>query len=142
MADFLVTDERTGDTIDTRWRASKHGQDVARPAQLDPTAFEAGVHYNLNGKTDGIIPSGTALSKLESGLYGPFVGEGGEDGADNLAGFINDNTGVAMSAKPTCALLVHGLIKPAVLPIESQRNAVQAAVDAGSTTGSFVCVTD
>lgn len=134
MTDFQVTSGVTGENQDTRWRASSHGEDAARPGQLDPTAFTSGTHYNIGGRTDNVIPSGVAVAKLASGLYGPYDAAAGESGDPQrtLAGFVNDNAGVALGAspstsKPTFALLVHGIVKASVLPIAAQRTTVKTA---------------
>lgn len=140
MTDFSVTSRATGENQDTRWRASSHGEDSARPGQLDPAAFTAGTHFNIGGKTDNVIPSGVAVVKLESGLYGPYVPVTDPE-ADQpvLAGYINDNAGVSLgaspsSAKPTFALLVHGIVKASRLPIAAQREAVIGADASCSVT--------
>lgn len=138
MVDFRTTRAVTGEKVDTRWRASAHGEDSARPGQLDPTAFTSGTHYNIGGLTDNIIPSGVAVGRVTAtGLYGPYDADA-EDGREVLAGFINDDSGVALgsspsTAKPTFALLVHGIIKASVLPVAGQRTAVKTA----TTTGLF-----
>lgn len=146
MTDFQVTSGVTGENQDTRWRWSSHGEDSARPGQLDPTAFTAGTHYNIGGKTDNVIPSGVAVAKLASGLYGPYDAAAGEDESDpqrTLAGYVNDNAGVSLgaspsTAKPTFALLVHGIVKASLLPIAAQRSTVVTA----DSTGSFTYVED
>lgn len=145
MTDFSVTSRATGENQDTRWRWSSHGEDSARPGQLDPTTFTSGTHYNIGGKTDNVVPSGVAVAKLASGLYGPYDAEAGEAGDPQrtLAGYISDNAGVALGAspstsKPTFALLVHGIVKASLLPIADQRDAVLTA----DTTGSFTYVED
>lgn len=140
MTDFSVTSRATGENQDTRWRASSHGEDSARPGQLDPSKFTAGEHYNIGGKTDNVIPSGVAVAKLASGLYGPYDAAAGDAGDPQrtLAGYVNDNAGVALSAKPTFALLVHGIVKASALPIAAQRESVLTA----DATGSFTYVED
>lgn len=145
MVDFQTKTERTGRPIDTRWRAQSHGENVAVPGQLDPTKFVSGTHYNLGGRTDNVIPSGVAVYRLANGLYGPYDPAGGADAnaiERVLAGYINDNEGVELgaspaSAKPTVAVLKHGVINPNYLPVAGQRSGVPAA----KTTGSFVYVT-
>lgn len=134
MTDFTVQTAATGEAVDTRWRAGKHGEDSARPGQLDPTAFVSGTHYNLNGRTDNIVPSGVAIAKAASGLYVPFDSAAGSagDARRKLAGFINDDGGVPLGAtpstsKPTFARLVHGVINPAYLPVVAQRTTLTAA---------------
>ena len=132
MTDFSVTSRATGENQDTRWRASSHGEDSARPGQLDPTKFAAGTHYNLNGRADNVVPSGVAVGEITATkLYGPYDAAA-TDGREKLAGYVNDNAGVSLgaspaTAKPTFALLVHGIVKPSRLPIAAQRAAVLTA---------------
>lgn len=146
MTDFQVTSRATGENQDTRWRASAHGEDSARPGQLDPTKFTSGTHYNIGGGTANVVPSGVAVAQLASGLYAPYDAAAGADETDpqrTLAGYISDNAGVALgdtpsSSKPTFALLVHGIIKASVLPIAAQRTTVKTA----TANGSFTYVED
>lgn len=146
MSDFKVKTSVVGEKVDTRWRAGKHGQDSARPGQLDSSAFTSGTHYNLNGATDNIIPSGVAVAKLANGMYGPFNSTAGTTGDPSriLAGYINDDAGVPLgdspaTADPTFALLVHGIVKKSYLPIVGQRSTIAAAE---GVTGSFIYVED
>lgn len=139
MVDFQTTSRATGENQDTRWRWSSHGEDSARPGQLDPTKFTSGTHFNLGGKTDNVVPSGVALGLITATkLYGPYDAAA-NDGREKLAGYLNDNTGVALGAtpatsKPTCAVLVHGIVKPSLLPIAAQRTAVLTATATCSVT--------
>lgn len=139
MTDFSVTSGVTGENQDTRWRASSHGEDTARPGQLDPTKFTSGTHYNLGGRTDNVVPSGVALGQITATkLYGPYDSTA-TDGREKLAGFLNDNAGVSLgktpaSSKPTCAVLKHGIVKPSLLPIAAQRTAVLTATATCSVT--------
>jgi hypothetical protein len=143
MADFSVTSTRVGEKVDTRWRAGKHGQNSARSGQLDPSKFTSGTHYNIGGVTDNVIPSGVALGIITaSGLYGPYDSTA-VDGRNKLAGYINDDAGVSLganpaTAKPTVAVLVHGIVKASLLPIAAQRAAVLTA----TATASIVYVED
>lgn len=143
MTDFSVTSGITGENQDTRWRASAHGEDAARPGQLDPTKFTSGTHFNLGGRTDNVVPSGVALGQITATkLYGPYDSTA-TDGREKLAGYLNDNAGVSLGAtpatsKPTCAVLKHGLIKASRLPIPAQRTSVLTA----TATGSFTYVED
>ncbi|WP_100813020.1 hypothetical protein [Microbacterium lacus] len=149
MVDFQTTTSTVGKKLDTRWRAGKHGQESARPGQLDPTAFTAGTHYNIGGATDNVIPSGTAVALLASGLYGAYNSTAGSAGDPRrkLAGFVNDDYGVELApagasttgAKPTFALLVHGIVKKSRLPIQAQATTLAAAE---AVTGSFIYVED
>jgi len=138
MTDFSVTKAVVGVPVDTRWRAGKHGQDAARPGQLDASKFTDGTHYNIGTRDDNIIPSGVAVGQITaSGKYGPYDSTA-EDGRETLAGFINDDGGVTVSTNATFALLVHGIVKASMLPISGQRTAVKTA----DTTGSFIYVED
>ncbi len=136
MTNFQVTKGVTGERIDTRWRASAHGEDSARPGQITPSDF-ASVAVDFGGKK--VIPSGVALKK-SGAKYVPVTAAG-----DVIAGYLNDDQGVTYdpsqaSAPHTIAVLVHGFIKASVLPVTAQRALVVAA-DA-KTTGLFTYVED
>ncbi len=199
--DFAIDSSVTSPRIDTRWRASKHGQDSAQPGTLDLTKFVDGTHYNIGSRTDNVVPSGVAVEfNSTTGLYEPWnagahaaagtweattayavgarvklasgivlqattagtsgstaptapgaVGGTVTDGtvvwtrqpeAKPIAGFINDDqgidlyrrAGVAKSTTGAFALLLHGIIEVAQLPVASQAAAVKAA----PSTGSFI----
>lgn len=73
MSDFAITrvDEQIPD--DKTWAASREGFNTAGSGTLDVTAFDAETHY-----PNGYVPSGTPVSKSDSGLYVPLSGgEGG-----------------------------------------------------------------
>ncbi len=129
MTDFSITKQVTGEKIDTRWRAQRHGQEVTVGGTLDPAAFAS-----LGIKLGDVVPSGTALTKLPSGKRGPFVA--GETAT--LDGYLNDDSGVVLTAQATCAVLKHGVIEIAYLPIVDQRATVKAA----KTDGSFIYIED
>lgn len=138
MTDFSVTSRATGENQDTRWRASSHGEDAARPGQLDASTLTDGTHYNIGAKTDGVVPSGLALGQITaSKKYGPYDADA-TDGREKLAGYLNDNAGVPLSANATIAVLKHGIIKASLLPVAAQRAAVLTA----TATGSFTYVED
>lgn len=134
MTDFTVDSSATGG-IDTRWRASKHGQDAARPGTLDISLFVSGTHYNITGSLypADTIPSGVAVGKVTAtGLYGPFD-NAAVDGREVFAGFINDDAGIPVkrpsgvtSTKSTFARLIHGIIRSSVMPVSAQRAPVKA----------------
>lgn len=134
MVDFQVTTSAVGSPIDTRWRVGKFGVGSEKSAQLDPTAFTSGTHYNLGGRTDNIVPSGVAVAKLASGLYGPYdptAGSGG-DPRRKLAGFISDVQGVPLGAtpsasKPTFALAGIAEVNASLLPVVAQRTNLGSA---------------
>lgn len=142
MTDFTVDQSAFGG-MDTRWRASKHGQANGRPGTLDIALFTSGTHYNI-GNTLDVIPSGVAVGKVTAtGLYGPYD-SAAVDGRETLAGFINDDEGIPVkresgvtSTKSSFSLLVHGIINAALLPVVAQRTSVPAETD---VTGSFVYV--
>lgn len=145
MTDFAIDTSRTEPRIDTRWRASKFGQDHAQPGTLDLSTFVEGTHYNIGGRTDNVIPSGVALTKnATSGLYEPWTPGASAEDHPNLAGFINDDagielfrrTGVAKSTKAAFALLIVGGIDATRLPVSAQRAPVQVA----PTTGLFTFI--
>ena len=156
MTDFAIDSSRTAARVDTRWRTSTHGEDAARPGTLDLSKFISGTHYNIGGRADNVIPSGVAVQYNDSTkMYEPWVpgtpavGEPGDEDyeaptGEPIAGFINDDQGidvyrrqgVAASTKSSFALLVHGIIETAFLPIAAQAAAVKDA----QSTGSFVFV--
>ncbi|MGF3056153.1 hypothetical protein [Microbacterium sp. YY-01] len=134
MSDFQISTNATGVAQDTRWRWSAHGEDSARPGQLDISTLDA--QHIVNGRA----PSGLALGQITaSKLYGPYDASA-SDGREVLAGYLNDNIGpeIVVGGKPTIAVLKHGIIKASLLPIASQR----AAVITADTTGSFTYVED
>ena len=129
--DFAITTRTVDAPHDTRWRASSHGEFVAQPGTLDLSKFISGTHYNIGGRTDNVIPSGVAVMRdAASGLFVPFVA----GDANVLAGYINDNGGVAVkradgtnSTKAAFARLLHGFIETRYLPVAAQRGIVAAA---------------
>lgn len=144
MTDFSIDTSTTDARVDTRWRTSKFGKDHARPGTLDLTKFEAGVHYNIGGRTDNVIPSGVAVVKNDTtGLYEPWA-PAAEGESPAYAGFINDDqgvdvyrrVGVAKSEKAAFALLVHGILDASHLPVAAQA----AAIEDASTSGQFIYV--
>lgn len=135
--DFAVTSHQVDNPVDTRWRASRHGQFTAQPGQLDLTKFTSGTHYNIGGRTDGIIPSGVAVQyNATSKMYEPWNPEAVEPATDPLpiAGYINDNQGVATkradgstATKAAFARLLHGILDASYLPVAAQAAAVKTA---------------
>lgn len=133
MSDFSITTENTGAPVDTRWRASAHGQTVAQPGVLDLSKFVSGTHYNIGGRTDNVIPSGVAVTlNATTGMYEPWV----EDQVTPLTvdGYVNDNSGVQVkradgttAVKGAFARLLHGFVDAQYLPVAGQRTAVKSA---------------
>lgn len=141
MTDFSVQKTVTGRKIDSRWRAGAHGHGTAVPGQLDPSKFTKGTHYG----DDGILPSGIALSKLASGLFGPWDPTAADGAAQSVVdGYIDDELGVPIVvngvtvAKPTVAVLKHSEIAVPYLPIVGQRAGIRTA----KTSGLFIYVED
>lgn len=100
MTDFEVKTTKKGAVHDTRWRASAHGEDSARPAQAIAGGFPV-----------GLVKSGTPVSKSGTGYKKWATGE-------TLDGFVNDDAGFTVASNtstPTFAVLVHGLINPAYI---------------------------
>lgn len=98
---------------DQSWLASEHGTSSARSITLDKSAFTAGTHY-----PNGYFPSGLPLGKITaSGKYGPY-NNAAADGTDTLAGFLFCAVDVpATDIDPVGALLVHGMVVEAKLPV-------------------------
>lgn len=122
---------RTTTTVlpqDTRWRTSAHGQDSARPIQLDASKFsgDAIATYTTPEGSITVIKSGVGIAEV--GGYGVPWDESKADGTEVLAGFINDNEGVIVTdkatAKPGAALLKHGIVDVSKLPVAAQRTAL------------------
>jgi hypothetical protein len=74
--------------LDSRdWVMHEHGLDVMDSITLDLAEFVEGTHY-----PNGFIPSGTPLSELPTGLYGPYGGTSDEvqtvtEGGSGLTSF-------------------------------------------------------
>lgn len=143
--DLSITTTHIDNPVDTRWRASRHGQFTAQPGTLDVSKFVAGTHYNIGGRTDSVIPSGVAVQyNATSKMYEPWnpVGVGEADPLP-IAGYINDNQGIATkradgsaSTKAGFARLLHGILDAQYLPVASQAAAVKTA--ATSAQISFI----
>ena len=110
--DLSLTVEGFADD-DATWLGSSHGTSSGRNATLDVTAFTAATHY-----PDGYFPSGLPLTRLETGLYGPY--EAGGEPAATLAGFLLAPVRTPRGESETVvgALLDHGRVKIANLPVD------------------------
>lgn len=100
------------------WLLGPHGTDPgATPSiTLDVSAFTAATHY-----PNGYFLSGIVLGRLTAtGLYAPYV-DAAVDGTGVAAGFLFSAVKVPNLADLTkdvgAALLVHGFVNPAKLPI-------------------------
>ncbi len=58
---------------DLSWLGSRDGFNVTQSITLDTSAFTEGTHY-----PDGYVKSGTVLTQLGSGLYGPYAADASE----------------------------------------------------------------
>lgn len=131
--DLSITTTHVDSPVDTRWRASRHGQFTAQPGTLDVTKFVSGTHYNLGGRTDNVIPSGVAVEyNAVSKMYEPWNPAAGT--VKPIAGYINDNQGIptkradgSASVKAGFARLLHGILDAKFLPIAAQVAAVKTA---------------
>lgn len=137
MSDFAITRTNTENRVDTRWRASQHGQFTAQPGTLDLTKFVDGTHYNIGSRKDNVIPSGVAVQlNSTSGMYEPWDPAAVE--VAPIDGYINDNQGINVlrkdgteSPKAPFARLLHGFLEARFLPVQAQADAV---VDAATST--------
>ncbi|MGW3246535.1 head decoration protein [Streptomyces sp. NPDC001070] len=108
-------------TADRSWLASLHGTRDVDSITLDMSTFVSGTHFVPS--TDTNIPysrflSGIPVGKITaSGLYGLYA-TGASDGRQNLAGFVFAEVLFAPAqAKVGAALLWHGSVKTAKLPV-------------------------
>lgn len=133
MSDFAITTTSVEPRVDTRWRASRHGQFVAESGTLDLSKFVAGTHYNIGTRKDNVIPSGVAVElDAATKMYVPWDPAAGT--VAPIAGYINDNQGINVfrvdgtrSPKAPFARLIHGFLEAKYLPIEAQATAAPTA---------------
>ena len=78
--DIKVYAEVETQNEDRRWLGHRKGTNSCRPITLDSSAFVAA---HLADK--GAVPSGTFLSKLPTGLYGPYGGTAGVNEVQRIA---------------------------------------------------------
>ena len=103
------------------WLGSAHGTDATRPVTLDVSKFTAGTHY-----PDGFIRGGTPVAKITAtGKFGPYTPADSTTGLGDLVGFIYGDFPVDGQANVVAAVLDHGKVREARLPI---------AVDAAGKT--------
>lgn len=97
---------------DPSWLGSAHGYEATESATLDVSAFDAETHY-----PDGYIPGGTPVGEITaSGKYGPYD-DSATDGTETLAGFVAAARAVNGQTDLVVALLTHGRVVEANLPI-------------------------
>lgn len=110
------------------WLLSPHGTDpgTTPTITLDVSAFTAATHY-----PNGYLLSGIVLGRITAtGLYAPYV-DANVDGTGTAAGLLFGSVKVPNPAVTTIdvagAMLVHGFVAPAKLPIVN-----------GATGGGFI----
>lgn len=97
---------------DTSWLGSDHGIFNGRTAVIDISTFTAGTHY-----PNGYIPSGLPVAEV-GGVLQPYdATEGVTTGAGVLAGHVLFDVKVDGTTDVACALLDHGRVIAANLPI-------------------------
>lgn len=93
------------------WLLGPHGTGPGDnpTATLDVSLFTAGTHY-----PNGYIPSGTVVSRLASGLWGPYDGTNGlEHGLTFSAVSVNT---ADLTSDVATGVLKHGFVSYAKLP--------------------------
>ncbi|MDK0524998.1 head decoration protein [Streptomyces sp. ML-6] len=107
-------------TADRRWLRNLHGSGMNATVTLDVAKFTSGTHYLPATATtpQAVFKSGLPLGKVTaSGLYAPYT-SGATDGTEILAGLLATDTHFnPASTKVGGALLVHGDVDTAKLPV-------------------------
>ncbi|MCR6706558.1 MAG: head decoration protein [Cellulomonas sp.] len=116
---------------DQSWLGSTHGIANARTEILDISTFTSGTHY-----PNGFIPSGLPVAKVGGVLVPYDATEGTTTGAGILAGFVLTDRKVDGTADFAVALLDHGRVRTAKLPIAFA--APTAAAKRAATTFVFI----
>lgn len=116
---------------DQSWLGSTHGIANARTEILDISTFTSGTHY-----PNGFIPSGLPVAKVGGVLVPYDATEGTTTGAGILAGFVLTDRKVDGTADFPVALLDHGRVRTAKLPIAF--TAPTAAAKRAATTFVFI----
>lgn len=126
---------------DQTWLASNHGLSNGQTRTLDISKFTSGTHYDSTTK---VLYSGIALGKITaSGLYGPYdasASDGRQSALDSFLLFEQPllRADGSTSTVQAVAVIRHGFIIPANLPIAAQRAGGASDVTAATTTGEFV----
>lgn len=129
MTDISVT--TVGYQVEKRsWLLSKHGTEDTPSVTLDVSAFTAGTHY-----PNGYFPSGlavgviTAASDAKKTVVGPYD-DTATDGRQTCAGILFSSVKVPNPADTTKdvggAILVHGFVDPAKLPLQTGAGSLDA----------------
>lgn len=104
------------------WLGSNHGTDNARTSTFVTANFTAGTHY-----PDGYVPSGLPVNAADEANLKPWTAAAGEQ-----LGFVLFDVPVDGQAKFGVAVLRHGLIRKAKLPV--------ALASGVASTGQFTLV--
>lgn len=106
---------------DQSWLGSSHGIGECRTETVDISAFTQATHF-----PNGYIPSGTPVAKV-AGLLVPYdATEATVTGAGVLAGFVFTDQSTDGVADLPVALLDHGRVKVANLPVTFTAPAAEA----------------
>jgi hypothetical protein len=107
-------------TADRRWLKNLHGSGMNATVTLDVTKFTVSTHYTAATATNpyAVFKGGIPLGKLTaSGLYAPYT-SGASDGSQIFAGLLaTDASFNPAVTKVGAALLVHGDVDTAKLPV-------------------------
>jgi hypothetical protein len=107
-------------TADRRWLRNLHGSGMNATITLDVSKFTVSTHYTAATATNpyNVFKSGLPLGKITaSGLYAPYA-SGASDGTQVLAGLLATDTSFNPAVtKVAGALLVHGDVDTAKLPV-------------------------
>lgn len=107
-------------TADRRWLKNLHGSGMNATITLDVSKFTVSTHYTAATATNpyAVFKSGLPLGKLTaSGLYAPYT-SGAADGSQIFAGLLATDTAFNPAVTKTGgALLVHGDVDTAKLPV-------------------------
>ncbi|WP_260677595.1 head decoration protein [Streptomyces albidoflavus] len=120
-------------TADRAWLMNLHGSGMNTTITLDVTKFTSGTHYVA--ASGPLMPyhrfkSGLPLGRLTaSGLYAPYKADA-TDGSEVLAGLLaTETTFNPTTTKVGAALLVHGQVKTAKLPVALTVPAAESRTD-------------
>lgn len=117
------------------WLRGPHGTEPgANPnATLLVSLFTAGIHY-----PNGYIPSGIVLGKVTAtGVYGPYD-SAATDGRETAAGLLFGSLTVIPGIDRVGGAIVrHGFVNPAKLPIQSGTGSLDAAARTDLTLIDF-----
>lgn len=94
---------------DRSWLASRDGTQFTMSITLDVSKFTANTHYPA-----GFIKSGTVLSKLTSGLYGPYAGTTAEAQTITITGTPTGGTFTLTYRGDTTAAIAYNAAASAV----------------------------